>query len=105
MEKIYFNGFKQALKKFADTDCKETCSYGNWLILKGKADVWFEVYYKSLLVVECINGTLECNCDIEHSAKISMFKKIIDIFDHLEYNEDDEDYDFSDYYSEYDYDD
>lgn len=37
---------------------KGSFSNGNWKIVKGGYDLWFELYYRDHPVVQCIDGKL-----------------------------------------------
>ena len=55
--KISFAGLKSVLRKF-ETSGEYVCE-GNWSIAKGGYDLYWEIYYQGVTVLQCVCNELE----------------------------------------------
>ena len=53
---------------------------GKWSLAIGGYDLWFELYYNGILIIQCIDGCLEiCNnsMSIDYDKSISTIKEVL----------------------------
>ncbi|WP_252241624.1 hypothetical protein [Clostridium sp. ZBS18] len=53
---------------------------GKWSLAVGGYDLWFELYYNNIPVIQCIDGYLEVcndNMDIDYDKSISTIKELL----------------------------
>lgn len=74
-----YNSLKKLIMKYNDGD-KDSYRSGNWSLGVGGYDLWFEIYYDDIPVIQCIDGYLEIcnnNMDIDFDKSISIIKEIL----------------------------
>jgi hypothetical protein len=73
-----YNDLKNMLKAYSNGD-KKVYQRGDWKIAEGGYDLWFEIYYKDILKVQCIDGELEVgnSADIDSEKVLQMVKEIL----------------------------
>ncbi len=79
-----FSGLKDVLRTFDEHGWKGSFTRGLWTIGNGGYDCWFELSYKGLPVVRCIDGVLESNFSyIESDDKENLITRILEAYPHL----------------------
>ena len=78
-KKISFAGLKYILRKHEETG-NSYCRNG-WSIAKGGYDLWWEIYYKGYVVLQCIAGELCSDFSIpckefDEAAKKRLINKV-----------------------------
>ena len=76
------------LQIFDERGWKGTYSVGNWTITNGGYDLWFEIYYNSILKVECVDGkvTVVNGKEINQEAVLNC---ILEEYDNVRTGEED----------------
>ena len=70
-----FTGIKTALRKFEENGKEAHC--GKWTIANGGYDLWWEIYYEGISVLECVDGDI-MPCDRGDIPKEEI-QKLIDV--------------------------
>lgn len=71
---ITFSGLKSALKMFKENSWRGSTTFGFWRIAQGGYSMWFQVYYKDELVLDCIEGELESNYGLTETEKAKLIE-------------------------------
>ena len=83
MDEIKYSGLKSILKAFDEHRWIGTYSNGNWRISNGGYDLWFELYYLGIPVVQCIDGKLISTSNFTFPDKERLFNEILEVYTHL----------------------
>ena len=83
---INFRGLKSVLEKFNDNG--KYAEGTHWSIANGGYDLWWELYYDGLSILQCIAGELEiadCDlCDLTESTEKRLIETVKSIYTDLQ---------------------
>lgn len=74
-----YNSLKRLIIRYNNGN-KDSYKDGNWSLGVGGYDLWFEVYYNNIPVIQCIDGCLEVcnkNMNIDYDKSISIIKETL----------------------------
>lgn len=74
--KLNLFGLKEALMTFYEADLHGCAEVGDWKIVSGGYDLWFQVMYKDEIVLDCIAGKLESNYGLREGESEIIMKII-----------------------------
>ena len=82
---INFRGLKSVLEKFNDNGryAKGT----HWSIANGGYDLWWELYYDNIPILQCVAGELKiigCDlCDLTESTEKRLIENVKSVYTYL----------------------
>ena len=79
---INFRGLKSVLGKFHDSG--KYAKGTHWSIANGGYDLWWELYYDDLPILQCIAGELEIAvCGLTESTERRLIETVKSVYTHL----------------------
>lgn len=82
MKQISFAGLQNVLERFNKNGRYASCC--DWEIANGGYDLWWEIYYKDCVVLQCVDGALQGNfrpfAEFTDEAEKTLIKKVRKIF-------------------------
>ena len=79
---INFRGLKSVLEKFNDNG--RYAEGTHWSIANGGYDLWWELYYDGLPILQCVAGELEIAvCDLTESTEKRLIETVKSIYTYL----------------------
>ena len=85
-EFLDWNGLTPCLTKFDEYGWVGSFSKNNWRVANGGYDLWFELYYNNIPIVDCVAGKLSA-WGMPQEVLDEICRRIIKKFPHLKMEE------------------
>ena len=74
-----YSQLRELLKTYKNGS-RKSYTRGEWSIAEGGYDLWFEIYYKGIPKIQCVDGELFVGNDneIDEERTLSIIKKVLD---------------------------